>query len=200
MNPILLFSKAISGKYSNKYQSINDPKNFPHISVYFRPISWDILNGPGLYSEQSFEHDPWTPYRQAIHRIYIKDNIIILNNYQLINKIRVAGAGSKPELLSEICKDKIELNNGCSMYFKESNPGNYIGNIEPGKRCLVYKNKKNSYLISQVKFNNDDWICKDIGCDLETNKQVWGTENGPFLCKKVFSLSNEINKKWLLGK
>ena len=63
------FAKTLAGVYDNIEQSQKDPKDFAHINIFFRPLPWDVLKAPGFYSEQSYDHDPWRPYRQGIHRL-----------------------------------------------------------------------------------------------------------------------------------
>ena len=55
---LLLFAKTLAGHYSNLQQSQENPKDFAHINIFFRPLPWDVLKAPGFYSEQSYDHDP----------------------------------------------------------------------------------------------------------------------------------------------
>ena len=197
---LIRFAKTISGKYSNKSQSQQYPKDFAHINIYFIPMEWSILEGPSLYSEQSYNHDPWSPYRQAVIKICIKEDNLILENYQLKNLDRIAGAGEKRELLFEIDKEKLNFRKGCSMHFKELKLGNYLGRIEPGKNCINEREGKISYVESEVEVIDDKWISKDEGFDINTHKKSWGSNNGPFIFEKVTCMQSEINKIWLCGK
>ena len=75
---LLRFAKTLAGHYSNFEQSQDNPKDFAHINIYFRPLPWETLKGPGFYSEQSYDHDPWSPYRQGIHRLqHIQDIVVV---------------------------------------------------------------------------------------------------------------------------
>ena len=79
---LLLFAKTLSGHYSNLQQSQENPKDFAHINIFFRPLPWDVLKAPGFYSEQSYDHDPWRPYRQGIHRLLpAEGETFIVENY-----------------------------------------------------------------------------------------------------------------------
>ena len=79
-----LFINTICGKYSNKVQAENAPRLFAHINIYFRLMSWSWLKGVSIYSEQSYEHSPWSPYRQAVHKLIIQDNVLIMQNYKVL--------------------------------------------------------------------------------------------------------------------
>tara|TARA_Y100001968_G_scaffold136503_1_gene124626 strand:- start:76232 stop:76849 length:618 start_codon:yes stop_codon:yes gene_type:complete len=196
---IISFAKTICGQYSNKLQAQKAPKNFAHINIFFRPIPWLILEGPGLYSEQSYDYDPWNPYRQAVHSVLLKDSKIILTNYQLLNPIRVAGAGLRKEFLNEINPKQLSIREGCDMYFKDSGKGNYSGQIKPGNNCIISRGGKSSYLVSNITFNMKEMESEDQGNDLYTNKKIWGSDNGPFCFNKIRTFNQSINEKWLLN-
>ena len=194
---LILFAKSLAGKYSNKLQAEKNPKHFAHINIYFRPLDWDILDGPWIYSEQSYEYQPWSPYRQGIHQISIIKDLIIVENYALNKPERIAGSGFKPELLREIKKHGLKKREGCAMHFKERTPGSYYGNVEPGKKCLVNRDGYTTYLVSEVEFNNENWTSIDKGLNINNNKIIWGAEHGALKFKKVENLDNEFKGKWL---
>ena len=73
MNPLLKFAKILTGHFSNLNQAQENPKDFARINIYFMPLNIQILGKPALYSEQSYDHDPWNPYRQGFHNIEQKD-------------------------------------------------------------------------------------------------------------------------------
>jgi len=196
-NAILKFAKIISGAYSNELQSQSFPKDFAHINIFFRPIDWSIMNGPGLYSEQIYNYSPWSPYRQALHKIYMSQGILKVENYMLKNKERIAGAGNDKKLLEELHRDKILIRPGCTMLFKLIKESFYIGNIEEGNKCILHRDGKETYLVSKVELREDSLISEDSGIDKETNQKVWGSENGAFIFKKTRSFKEDINEKWI---
>ena len=73
------------------------------------------------------------------------------------------------------------------MYFRKTKPGNYKGQLKGGNRCIIEKEGKKTYLVSNVTFNKTKFISSDEGFDIETNKKVWGAENGPFEFNRVLS-------------
>ncbi len=193
---LILFSETLAGKYSNKDQAQENPRYFANINIYFVPLSWSIFQGPGFYSEQSFDYSPWSPYRQGLHKLYQKKDILIMNNYQLERPERLAGAGFRPELLNDLKNISATPRLGCAMYFKEVKPGHYQGSVEPGKKCLIKRDDCLTYLKSKVEFNDYSWTSLDQGFDIETNKLKWGSEYGPLKFKRLSNLSNEIRKNW----
>jgi len=196
-NSLLVFAKTLAGKYSNKIQAQQNPKDFAHMNIYFRPLDWYILDGPWIYSEQSYEYAPWSPYRQGLHQISIIKDIIVVENFALNKPERIAGSGFKPELLKDIQKYGYRKREGCSMHFRQTKPGHYYGNVEPGKKCLVNRNNQISYLISEVKFNHKEWTSLDKGLNVDNNRQVWGAENGELKFDKIETLDYAFKQEWL---
>ena len=196
---LIEFGKSFSGGFSNKVQSQRNPRLFANINIFIRPIKWSVLNGPGFYSEQSYNHKPWEPYRQAIHRVRLKQELFIIENYKLENPQKFAGSGFTPELLKSLDIAKKFKRVGCSMIFSKLKKGNYLGHIEKGHNCLLERDGITTYIESKVEIKNDLWISEDSGFDLNTHKKVWGARNGSFIFEKSFSFDKDINQKWLEG-
>ncbi len=113
MHPSLLFARTLCGHYSNREQAQNDPSKFAHINIFFMPLPWDVLKGPGFYSEQSYDHDPWRPYRQGVHRLRAGDNgVHVVENFGMAQPERVAGAPQHPALLAAIQPDTLQARCG----------------------------------------------------------------------------------------
>jgi CpeT protein len=62
----------------------------------------------------------------------------------------------------------------------------FVGSVE-GKQCLIRKNNRTTYLISEVELTASTFTCWDRGMDIETNRQVWGSEYGALKFDKVES-------------
>ena len=71
------------------------------------------------------------------------------------------------------------------MHFRENLPGNYIGKVEPGKNCLVPRDGKITYLVSEVEVNKNQWISRDRGYDPKNDQQIWGSEHGKLVFKRI---------------
>ena len=193
---LIEFSKTLAGIYDNIEQSQQNPKDFARIKIYFRPLPWNIFNGPGFYSEQCYDYAPWDPYRQGIHRLSMDEDVFVMSNYGISNSKRLAGAGLNPSLLNDIQTNKLESRCGCSMHFKMKDTGHYIGMVEPGKNCLVPRNGMMTYLVSEVEVDQNNWISRDRGFDPKTDKQIWGSEHGLLRFKRIESLSTLIQDDW----
>ena len=194
---LLLFAKAISGHFSNKEQVQKYPNKFAHKNIYFRPIKCSAIKGPAFYSEQSYDHSPWSPYRQSLHKFCWDESTFIIENYKLQDQERFAGGGFNPNLLEEVNSKKAIKRYGCAMHFLKLKDGIYIGNIEPGKKCHIEKEKALTYVKSEVMLTAKSWTSEDMGFDIKTNKKVWGSKYGPLKFLKVSSFGNELNENWL---
>ncbi len=195
-NSILLFAKALAGKYSNKEQAEKNPRDFAHINVYYRPLEWSIFNGPFFYSEQSFDYDPWSPYRQSIHQISKSGDIFIVTNYSLKNPKRIAGSGFMPDLLNGNALTEVSKRNGCSMHFTKIGESHYKGSVEPGNKCLIKRDGLTTFLASNVEIKKESMTSLDEGFEIRSKKKIWGSENGSIQFKKFEVLGFDVISNW----
>ena len=194
---IIRFAKTICGQYSNYLQAYSDSKNFAHINIFIRPLPFNIMNSPALYTEQSYSYNKWSPYKQSILNLKIKDSKILAENYGSNNCERIAGGGFKPELLSDIKKNQLYLKEGCCMSFTELQSGYYLGKLLNEGKCLLKNRDGMSYLKSNVAIYKDKWISIDEGYDIDTDKKIWGSQHGPFLFRKTNSLEIGTKIDWI---
>ncbi|MGB1417393.1 MAG: chromophore lyase CpcT/CpeT [Synechococcus sp.] len=200
MHPSLQFARTLCGHYSNREQAQGDPSKFAHINVFFLPLPWEVLQGPGFYSEQSYDHDPWRPYRQGVHRLRRGDQgLHIVENFGLVNPERVAGAPQHRSLLTAIQPDTLKPRCGCAMHFRSSGEGSYRGEVEPGKGCKVPRDGRLTYLVSEVDVTPTTWSSRDRGFDPETDAPVWGSEHGMLRFTRLASLADHLDDDWLEG-
>lgn len=194
-NELLNFAKVLLGHYSNQKQAIENPKDFAHINIFFQPMPNKFFNTAHIYSEQSYDHDPWRPYRQGIHKISISKGIIIVENFEIENMYRLAGAGPRPELLNGFNCTSIKQRFGCAMHFKKKGETAYTGEVEPGCKCIVPRDGQLSYLVSEVEVNEKIWESRDRGFNIDDHKQCWGSEHGKlkFERKAFLGLNLEDN-------
>lgn len=187
---ILALAYWLAGDFSNQKQAFADSKNYAHIRVFFRPLPWDFFSGIGFYSEQVYNHDLWTPYRQAVHRFVEQNGEVYIENYGLQDRIRYAGAGRDLEILKTISPDCIERRYHCSMIFRwEDNL--FRGRVE-GKQCLFEKYGKQTYLVSDVELTETTFNSLDRGFDINTHEQVWGSTAGSLNFEKLQSYASEV--------
>jgi CpeT protein len=189
-NVLLTLAQWIAGDFSNQKQALADAKNYAHIRVFFRPLPWEFFSGIGFYSEQAYDHDLWTPYRQGVHRFIEQGGQIYIENYGLKDGILYAGAGRELEILKTITPDCIERRHNCSMVFQRE--GNLFRGRVEGDCCLIEKRGRQTYLVSEVELTEETFISLDRGLDVSTHEQVWGSTAGPLRFEKRQSYAAEI--------
>jgi CpeT protein len=192
MRDSLRLAQWMAGDFSNRQQAAAEPKNYAHIRIFFRPLPFEFFNAIGFYSEQVYDHDLWTPYRQGVHRVIERENDTYIENYSLQDPMLYAGAAREPEILKTITHDCLERRCNCSMIFQRE--GNmFRGKVEPGNKCLIEKNGITTYLISDVEITENTWVSLDKGMDIHTHQKVWGSAHGVLKFEKIANFANEIN-------
>lgn len=190
---LLALAHLMAGDFSNQKQAFVDAKNYAHIRIFFRPLPWKFFSGIGFYSEQVYDYDLWSPYRQGLHRLVDRGDDVYIENYSLKDAYLYAGAGHDREILETIPEHCIERRCNCSMVFKPE--GNtWRGSVEPGNACLIEKRGKQTYLISDVELTETTWNSWDRGMDVSTHEQVWGSEAGALQFEKRASFAHELPK------
>ena len=194
--PTIEFGKIVSGVFSNKEQALNNPKKFAHIQIHIRPLFFKTYKCFAFYSEQRYQHDIWNPYRQSINKLSQEEEIFIFSNYKIEEKERFTGGALDISLLDNISKYKLYKKSGCSMHFKETKPGNFLGTIESGCNCYIEYGRNKTYVKSKVKVNKNILISEDSGYEIETDKKIWGSEFGPLIFKKINNFDFFIDENW----
>ena len=188
---LITLAQWMAGDFSNLKQAQENAKDYAHIHVLFRPLSFEFFGGIGMYSEQVYDYDLWQPYRQGIHRLIDQENQIYIENYSLKNPMYYAGSARDLNILKTITPECIERRYHCSMIFKREGD-RFIGGVEPGNRCLIEKNGCQTYLDSFVEITETTWVSLDRGLDVNTHQQVWGSNFGPLRFEKSQSFAHEV--------
>ena len=136
-NLMLELARCIAGDFSNQKQAFKEPKNYAHIRVFFRPLPGEFFSGIGFYSEQTYDYDLWTPYRQGIHRFVATDQQVYIENYSIKDAYLYAGAGHNLDILKTITPDCIQRRYNCSMIFRKD--GNIFRGEVEGNCCFIQK-------------------------------------------------------------
>ncbi len=188
---LITLCQWMAGDFSNRQQSAEYPQQFAHIHIFFRPLPFEFFKAIGFYSEQVYDHDLWTPYRQGIHRVIDQRDQIYIENYSLIDPIRYAGAARERSILQTITPQDINRRHNCSMVFQREGDM-FRGNVEPGNQCLIEKKGCMTYLISEVEITETTWFSLDQGMDINTHKQVWGSTSGHLRFEKCQNFALEL--------
>ncbi len=192
MSDSLLLAQWMAGDFSNHNQAAVEPQHYAHIRIFFRPLPFEFFNAIGFYSEQVYDYDLWSPYRQGVHKLVDRGTDTYIENYSLKDAMLYAGAAREPDILKTITLDALERRCHCSMIFQRDGEI-FRGRVEPGDKCLIERNGVMTYLISDVEIGETTWVSLDKGMDLDTHEKVWGSAFGMLRFEKVASFADEIN-------
>lgn len=190
-NNIITLARWMAGGFSNQKQAAANRVLYAHIYIYFRPLPYKFFSGIGFYSEQVYDYDLWSPYRQGVHQLIDKGDHIYIENYSLKDPILYAGAARELDILHTITPENIERRYNCSMVFKRDGE-KFLGSVEPGNKCLINKRGCETYLVSEVELTEQTWVSLDRGMDINTHEQVWGSKAGPLKFEKQTSFADEL--------
>ncbi|MGB3298832.1 MAG: chromophore lyase CpcT/CpeT [Phormidesmis sp.] len=190
----------MAGDFSNFKQSYEHPADFAHIRIFFRPLPFNFFEalgfpgGIGFYSEQVYDYDLWSPYRQGLHRVIDRGDRIYIENYGFKDGVPYAGSGHNADVLKTIPAEAAIRRTGCSMVFQRdaNDSGLFIGGVESGDNCLIPRKGKKTYLVSRVELTENTWVSLDQGMDVETHQHVWGSTEGALRFEKRESFANEL--------
>jgi len=205
---LITLASWMAGDFSNFKQADTNPTDFAHIRIFFRPLPYDFFQplgfpgGIGFYSEQVYDYDLWSPYRQGLHRVIKRDDHVYIENYGFQDGVPYAGAGHNPDVLKTISSDLAIRREGCSMVFRrqpDADVETFIGSVEPGNNCKIPRKGKWTYLVSHVEVTANSWLSLDQGMDLETHEHVWGSTEGALKFEKRESFAHELPIDKLVG-
>lgn len=193
-SPLLRLVRQLSSGFSNQAQAFDNPAIFAHILVTFRPMPH--LAPGSLLLEQSYAIDPGRPYRIRVLRAEQGQNGLIIHNQSLHDEQRFWGGVNDLEIRSSIREHDLRPLEGCTYVVQETE-GGFIGEVEPGCRCLVERKGAVAYLVSSFELDAEGMRTIDRGHDPETHEQLWGALAGPFQFERTADYSDEIPAQWL---
>jgi CpeT protein len=192
MSDSILLAQWMAGDFSNHKQAAAEPQHYAHIRIFFRPLPFEFFNAIGFYSEQVYDYDLWSPYRQGVHKLVDRGEDSYIENYSLKDAILYAGAAREPAILKTITHDCLERRCNCSMIFHREGEM-FRGQVEPGNQCFVERNGAKTYLISDVEITESTWVSLDKGMDINTHQKLWGSAFGMLRFEKVANFADEID-------
>jgi hypothetical protein len=190
--------QMLSAGFSNQQQAFDNPPLYAHILVKFRPMPQ--LQPGSLLLEQSYAINPAAPYRIRVLRAERQNGEdggkLIIHNQALADDQRFWGAVDNPELRQQIQPSDLKPLEGCAYEVREEGDG-FIGEVEPGCRCLVERKGAVSYLVSRLELDPHGMRTLDRGHDPQTHEHLWGSLAGPFEFSRTDDYSAEVPQAWL---
>lgn len=192
--PLSRLVRMLSGGFSNQQQAFDNPPLYAHILVRLRPLP---LMAPGsLLLEQSYAINPAAPYRIRVLRAEQRDGELIIHNQAIADEQRFWGAVDDAERRQRIAPADLRPLEGCTYVVREEGDG-FVGEVEPGCRCLVERKGRTAYLVSRLELFADRMRTIDRGHDPVTHEHLWGSLAGPFEFARTDDFSSEIPPAWL---
>ena len=185
--------RMLSGGFSNQEQAFENPPLYAHILVKFRPLPQ--LAPGSLLLEQSYAINPAAPYRIRVLRAEARNGQLTIVNQALAEDQRFWGAVEDSELRGRIQTSDLMPLDGCAYVVREESEG-FVGEVEPGCRCLVERKGATSYLVSRLELNPAGMRTIDRGHDPTTHEHLWGSLAGAFEFARTDDYSDEIPAHW----
>ena len=192
--PLLRLIQLLSGGFSNQQQAFDNPPLYAHILVKFRPLPQ--LPPGSLLLDQSYAINPAAPYRLRVLQAESGANGLVIHNHALRDEQRFWGAIDDAERRAQISADDLRLLEGCSYVVRSDGEG-FVGEVEPGCRCLVERKGSTAYLVRSCEIKGDAMRTLDRGHDPQTHEHLWGSLAGPFEFERTDDYSGEIPDSWL---
>jgi hypothetical protein len=186
--------RMLSGGFSNQEQAFENPPLYAHILVRLRPLPQ--LAPGSLLLEQSYAINPVAPYRIRVLRAERGDNNLIIHNQAIHDDRRFWGAVENAELRASIEASDLRPLEGCTYLVREERDG-FVGEVEPGCRCLVERKGETAYLVSRLELFHDRMRTIDRGHHPVTHEHLWGSLAGPFEFSRTDDFSDDIPADWL---
>ena len=186
--------RMLSGGFSNQTQAFDNPPLYAHILVKFRPLPQ--LAPGSLLLEQTYAITPGVPYRIRVLRAERREGELIIHNQALHEEQRFWGAVEDGERRRLIDTADLRPLEGCTYVVREEGEG-FIGEVEPGCRCLVERKGSIAYLVSSFEIDPRSMRTIDRGHDPQSHDQLWGSLAGPFEFERTHDYGDEIPASWL---
>ncbi len=185
--------RMLSAGFSNQHQAFENPPLYAHILVKFRPLPQ--LEPGSLLLEQSYAINPAAPYRIRVLRAQRQGDQLTISNQALVDDQRFWGAVDNAELRQSIQPGDLRPLEGCAYLVREQGDG-FVGEVEPGCRCMVERKGSITYLVSRLELSPTGMRTIDTGHDPTSHEQVWGSLAGPFEFERTHDYGEEIPPEW----
>jgi hypothetical protein len=121
---------------------------------------------------------------------------LIIHNQSLHEEQRFWGGVTEEAIRARIQPADLRPLEGCTYLVRERGDG-FVGEVEPGCRCLVERKGSKAYLVSSFELDPNGMRTIDRGHDPVTHEQLWGSLAGPFQFERTDDFSEEVPSSWL---
>jgi hypothetical protein len=192
-------AQYLAGEFDNREQAIENPAWFVHLRLWQVPIPVFTEDSLTIFAEQANILKVDQPYRQRIMRLYETNNSeapLQVQYYMPKDPGALAGAGSKPSLLTHITKEQLELLPGCilNVSVRELATNHYLFlATPPPQACCTFIYEGNTIQVSLgFEVTQEELNTYDKGIDPTTGKATWGAILGLYRYTKRKQLKFQI--------
>ncbi|MEM6837816.1 MAG: chromophore lyase CpcT/CpeT [Cyanobacteria bacterium P01_C01_bin.120] len=189
---IAALARWMAADFSNQQQAIDNPPLYAHIRVCMRPLPHSLLDGVALYLEQAYDFALKQPYRARVLKLITVDSRIEIENYSIKDGESLYGASRDRDMLGKLTPDQVELMPCCNFQVEWTGRG-FKGAVEPGKKCMVERQGKLTYLDSVFEIDDEKFQSWDRGRNPDNDEHVWGALAGPFYFTRRTSFASEVS-------
>lgn len=174
----------MTGSFSSAEQAAEN-ESFLDVRLHVARIWQDRHDGNAwLYVEQAVADALDKPYRQRIYRLSAGENGTFASAvFELPgDPATMAGAWKSPEKFRGIRPDQLVEREGCVVYLRRESPTRFTGSTRA--RDCRSSLRGATYATTHVTVMDDSMTSWDRGYD-ENSNQVWGSENGAYVFRRV---------------
>lgn len=188
---LLQLASWMSGEFSNREQSLEQPVWFVNLVWWQRPIPSQVLGSPAIFAEQANALILDRPYRQRILQFVENDGKIQVKYWGFKDPVAWTGAGRDRDRLNQITINDIETLAGCLLDISFAN-GRYKAEMpKDAKCCFQYLNESRQVFLG-FEVSADEFWSGDRGVEPETGTAIWGAIMDFYKFKKIHDFSPEI--------
>ncbi|MBF2086474.1 chromophore lyase CpcT/CpeT [Thermoleptolyngbya sp. C42_A2020_037] len=188
---LLILAQWLAGEFDNRAQSLDQPAWFVHLRLWHRPLPIRINGCLALFAEQANALYLQNPYRQRVlvlqensdgntnHVGDEADGNPIVQYWAFRQPDRFRGAGARPDLLSNLTLDDLQLLPGCRLRLRTDKDG-VAAEPKEGDRCCFQYNGETRQVVLGFEVSPGRFRSYDKGVDPDTGQALWGALMGPY--------------------
>jgi len=188
---LLQLASWMSGEYSNREQSLDQPVWFVNLVWWQRPIPFNVLGSIAIFAEQANALILDRPYRQRILQFVENDGKIQVKYWGFKDPVAWTGAGRDRDRLNQININDIEPLAGCLLDISFVN-GRYKAEMSKDAKCCFQYLNESRQVVLGFEVSADEFWSGDRGVEPETGTAIWGAIMDFYKFKKINDFSPEI--------
>jgi CpeT/CpcT family (DUF1001) len=188
---LLQLASLMSGEFSNREQSLDQPVWFVNLVWWQRPIPFKVLGSIAIFAEQANALILDRPYRQRILQFVENDGKIQVKYWGFKDSTAWTGAGRDRDRLNQITINDIEPLSGCLLDVSFAN-GRYKAEMPKDVKCSFQYLNESRQVVLGFEVSAHEFWSGDRGVDPDTGSAIWGAIVDFYKFKKIQNFSHEL--------